>query len=175
VSARWANVPRVLAENSYLVLGTADEAGEPWVTPLFYAAADPYRLYWVSAPGSRHSRNVAIRPTVAITVFDTHAPIGGAEALYLEGVAGPVPDAERAPALALLNGRLPQHQQLTADDLVEPGPLLVYAAQLSRHFVLVRGGEPGFDNVTDMRLQVTSDDDQAVGEAAAAGLTSPDG
>lgn len=92
---------------------------------------------------------------MSITDFDSHAPIGRAEALYLEGVAGPVPDAERTPSLPVLNARLPQHQQLTTDDLVEPGALLVYAAQLTRHFVLVRGGDPGFDNVTDMRLQVT--------------------
>ncbi len=151
----WASVARLLGENRYLVLGTADAAGVPWVTPVFYAAAGPSRLCWVSAPDSRHSRNLASRPTVSITMFDSHAPIGSAEALYLEGVAGPVPDSERDPALAVLNARLPQHQQLTVHDLVEPGPLLVYAATVTRHFVLVPGGDPGFDNVTDMRLEVT--------------------
>ena len=73
--------------------------------------------------------------------------IGTAEAQYLEGVAGRVRDAERTPALALLNSRLPQHQQLSADDLVEPG----------------------FDNVTDVRHEVAPDDDPADSDAPAVG------
>jgi nitroimidazol reductase NimA-like FMN-containing flavoprotein (pyridoxamine 5'-phosphate oxidase superfamily) len=51
----WANVPRLLTENRYAVLGTADRHGRPWVTPVFYAARATDRLVWVSAPDSRHS------------------------------------------------------------------------------------------------------------------------
>ena len=29
-------IDRVLAANRYLVLGTADEDGRPWVTPVFF-------------------------------------------------------------------------------------------------------------------------------------------
>jgi uncharacterized protein YhbP (UPF0306 family) len=155
VSVEWATVPRLLAQHRYLVLGTADGAGRPWATPVFYAAADEYRILWVSAPDSRHSRNIAERPDVAITVFDSDAPIGGAEALYLEATAGPIADDARAPALAVLNTRLPASHHLGPDDLEPAGPLRVYQATISQHFVLIRGGDTRFDNVTDARLAVT--------------------
>ena len=63
----WGTVPRLLAQHRYLVLGTADDDGRPWVTPVFYVADGEHRLLWVSAPDSRHSRNIAACPEVAIT------------------------------------------------------------------------------------------------------------
>ncbi|WP_336204908.1 pyridoxamine 5'-phosphate oxidase family protein [Nonomuraea sp. LPB2021202275-12-8] len=149
----WETVPRLLAENRYAVLGTADRHGLPWATPVFFAAHATDHIVWVSAPDSRHSRNLAERPELAITVFDSHAPVGGAEALYLEAVAGPADDA--GAALALLNARLPAGRELTGDDLAPSGRLLAYRADVSRHFVLIRGRDPRFDNVTDARLLVT--------------------
>ncbi|SFP30158.1 Pyridoxamine 5'-phosphate oxidase [Amycolatopsis arida] len=150
----WDTVPRLLAEHHYLVLGTADAEGRPWVTPVFYAADGTRRLLWVSAPGSRHSRNIAARPAVAITIFDSHAPIGGAEALYLEATAGPLGDRGRTAALALLNARLPRDRRLRPGTVEPPGPLRIYQAEVTQHFVLIRGGDTRFDNVTDTRLAV---------------------
>jgi hypothetical protein len=148
----WATVSRLLSDSRYLVLATADRQGRPWATPVFFAARDEDHLVWVSAPDSRHSRNLAERPDVAITVFDSHAP-GGAEALYLEATAGPADDP--AAALMLLNARLPTGKELSGDDLAPSGPLLAFRADIRRHFVLIRGGDARFDNVTDARLRVT--------------------
>ncbi|GAB3907946.1 hypothetical protein GCM10029964_106940 [Kibdelosporangium lantanae] len=149
----WETVPRLLAQNNYMVLGTADPTGTPWVTPVFFVADGTHRVLWVSAPESRHSRNIATRPTVAVTVFDSHAPIGGAEALYLEATAGMVDDV--AGELDLLNAPLPERQHLGPDDLRPTGPLHVYEARITQHYVLIRGGDPSFDNVTDARLAVS--------------------
>lgn len=150
----WATVPRLLARHRYLVLGTVDPTGNPWVTPVFYAADGEHRVLWVSSPDSRHSRNIAARPTVAVTVFDTHAPIGQAEALYLEATGSMVDDHDCPAAVELLNARLPTGRQLGTHDLAPEGPLRVYQANVTRHYVLIRGGDSRFDNVTDTRLPV---------------------
>ncbi|OLF05867.1 hypothetical protein BLA60_34365 [Actinophytocola xinjiangensis] len=150
----WDTVPRLLAEHRYLVLGTAGPAGDPWVTPVFYAPDGTHRVVWVSAPDSRHSRNIAARPTVSVTIFDTNAPVGGAEALYLEARAGLVDEHDRPAAVGLLDARLPAGRRLEPEDLGPAGPLWVYQAIVTRHHVLVRGGDPRFDNVTDARLVV---------------------
>lgn len=154
MTGMWATVPRLLAENRYLVLGTADRHGRPWVTPVFFAARGEDQLVWVSAPDSRHSRNLTERPEVAITIFDSHAPVGGAEALYLEAVARPVDDHGLDAAAKLLNDRLPADRQLADDDLAPHGLLQAYKADVRQHFVLIRGGDTRFDNVTDARLHV---------------------
>ncbi|WP_396122956.1 pyridoxamine 5'-phosphate oxidase family protein [Actinokineospora sp. UTMC 2448] len=150
----WATVPRLLARHRYLVLGTVDPAGNPWVTPVFYAAAGEHRVLWLSSPDSRHSRNIAVCPTVAVTVFDTGAAVGKAEALYLEGTASLVGDHAHPVAVELLNARLAADQQLCPQEVGPDGPLRLYQANVTQHYVLIRGGDPRFDNVTDTRLPV---------------------
>src|SRR2546423_12494507 len=110
----------------------------------------------MSSPDSRHSRNIAARPSVAITVFDTHAPIGQAEALYLEATAGPVDDHAQLVPVELLNTRLPTGQQLGPDDLGPAGRLRVYQANVTRHSRLARRLD-SFSRSTVVSRQRTSD------------------
>lgn len=150
----WAMVPHLLDASNYCVLATADAAGEPWATPVFFASRQERELFWVSSPTSRHSRNIEVRPTIGITIFDSTSPIGGAEALYVEAQAGAVECSLHAEALDVLNARLPPQKALTPADLIPGGPLLPYRATATRHYVLIRGGDARFDNVVDQRLPV---------------------
>lgn len=145
---------RVLAANRYLVLGTADGDGDPWVTPVFFAPLGPNRLVWVSSPDSRHSRNIARRAAVAITVFDSTVDVGQAVAVYFDAAAGPATPGETATALRALNSRLPQAKRLDGDDLHPHGPMVVYRADLRHRYVLVRGGDREFGNAVDMTVEV---------------------
>jgi uncharacterized protein YhbP (UPF0306 family) len=151
----WATVPKLLEENLYLVLGTADADGHPWATPVFFGADGESMVYWVSSPDSRHSRNIAARPDIAITVFNSTVPVGAAEAIYLEATAQTAAPAVRENGLNCLNARLPAGKELVADDLEPAGPLRLYAAVISKYHVLIRGGDARFDNVTDARIEVT--------------------
>jgi nitroimidazol reductase NimA-like FMN-containing flavoprotein (pyridoxamine 5'-phosphate oxidase superfamily) len=58
----------IIESNRYMVLGTADDAGVPWVTPLWYAQSGYRDFLWVSSPDRRHSRNVTARPEVSIAM-----------------------------------------------------------------------------------------------------------
>ena len=145
---------RLLSANRYLVVATADEACAPWATPVFFAPLDQDRLCWVSSPDSRHSRNVAIRPSVAVTVFDSTVPVGGAEAAYADADAAPAPTELMAAALDALNRRLPDGRGLTVEDVRPLGPMLVYVAEVRRRYVLARGGDPDHGNVLDTTVEV---------------------
>ena len=131
-------VDRVLAANRYLVLGTADEDGQPWVTPVFFAPLDPNRVCWVSSPDSRHST----------------VDVGRAEAAYFDADAAQVTLDEKDTTLQALNSRLPPDKRLSDDDLQPRGPLVAYRADLRHRYVLVRGGDPEHPNVVDMTVEV---------------------
>ncbi len=77
----------VIDANRYMTLGTADESGHPWVTPVWFAPADYREFFWVSSPATRHSRNLAARSQVSIVVFDSQVPVGSAAAVYMTAVA----------------------------------------------------------------------------------------
>jgi uncharacterized protein YhbP (UPF0306 family) len=147
-------VDRLLLANRYLVLGTADADGRPWVTPVFFAVLEPDRVCWVSSPDSRHSRNIAARAALAITVFDSTIEVGRAEAAYFDADAAQLAADETDSALHALNSRLPPAHRLSRDDLPPSGPMVIYQATLRRRYVLVRGGDPGLGNAADSTVEV---------------------
>ena len=77
----------IIDSNRYMVLGTADPDGHPWVSPVWFASEDYKHFHWVSSPDARHSGNLAARPEVAIAIFDSTVPVGGAQAVYMSGRA----------------------------------------------------------------------------------------
>ena len=85
---------RVIDANSYMALGTADEDGHPWVSPVWFASEDYRQFHWVSSPEARHSRNLASRPEVAIAIYDSSTVPGSAEAVYMSGRAEELSGAE---------------------------------------------------------------------------------
>jgi nitroimidazol reductase NimA-like FMN-containing flavoprotein (pyridoxamine 5'-phosphate oxidase superfamily) len=89
-----AGLRAAFAANRYMVLGTADERGNPWVSPVWFAREGFDELFWVSSPQARHSRNLAARPQVSIVIFDSQVPVGSAAAVYLRAIAQELTGAE---------------------------------------------------------------------------------
>lgn len=67
--------------------GTRRSLTRPSYTPGRYPD-----FYWVSSPQAHHSRNATERPAVEIVIFDSTAPIGLGQAVYLSATARPIPD-----------------------------------------------------------------------------------
>jgi uncharacterized protein YhbP (UPF0306 family) len=61
----------LLADARTASLATADDAGHPHAANIQHAPldTDPLTLCWVSSPRSAHSRHLADRPAVALTVY----------------------------------------------------------------------------------------------------------
>jgi Pyridoxamine 5'-phosphate oxidase len=78
---------RILDSTSFVVLATADAAGVPWASPVWFAQEDYRQFYWVSAPNARHSRNIAERPEIAMVVYDPTVTPRSAEAVYMSATA----------------------------------------------------------------------------------------
>ena len=74
---------KIIDSNRYMAIGTADESGQPWVTPVWFAHEGYREFVWVSKPGAQHSRNIAARPQVAIVIFDSQVAPGSAQAVYM--------------------------------------------------------------------------------------------
>lgn len=82
----------ILGACSYVVLSTADANGVPWASPVWFAMEDYPQLYWVSHPGAHHSQNIAVRPRIAMVVFDSTAAPGTGQAVYMTATAEQVSD-----------------------------------------------------------------------------------
>jgi uncharacterized protein YhbP (UPF0306 family) len=128
----------IIDSNRYLTLGTADENGVPWVSPVWYAPDEYRQLFWVSSPEARHSRNVATRPQVSIVIFDSQAPVGTGQGVYMSAVAEELTgnDVERGIRIFSRRSEAQGAGAWTADDVRPPARHRLYRATASEHFVL---------------------------------------
>lgn len=144
---------RIIESNRYMVLGTADEDGVPWVTPVWFAHADHRRFIWVSAPERRHSRNVGARPEVSIVIFDSRVEVGSARAVYMSARAEELSGADLEHDVAFFDAAS-QAQGLSRrwalKDMLSPAPYRLYRATVSQHWVLDPESSP--DDRADVTL-----------------------
>jgi hypothetical protein len=145
----------VIDANKYMVLGTADPEGQPWVTPVYFTPDRYTDFYWTSSPDATHSRNLANRPELSLVIFDSQVPIGGAQAVYVAARAELVPDAELEHCAELFGGRFPELSAYsTAEKFRPPEVLRLYRARALEHSILIRGSDPVFGKGIDSRRTV---------------------
>ncbi|MFI6561083.1 pyridoxamine 5'-phosphate oxidase family protein [Streptomyces sp. NPDC050534] len=129
----------------YMVLATADGEGRPWSSPVYFAHVDCREFVWVSSPGVRHSRNIAVRPEVGIAVFDSSAAIGTGQGAYMSAVAEAVEEADAAErVLDVFSRRSLTHggRVWTLDDVRGDSGMRLYRAVAVEHSILAKDGRP---------------------------------
>ena len=94
-----------LGEHHVMTLSTVGSDG-PWAAAVFYAH-DDLKLYFLSAPGSRHTENLARDPRVAATIQRDYDDWPGIRGLQLSGTAGAVAPEDEARVRALYQRRYP--------------------------------------------------------------------
>jgi uncharacterized protein YhbP (UPF0306 family) len=126
--------------NLYMTLATADAAGRPWASPVYYAFTGYDELLWVSRPEATHSRNLAERSELGIVIFDSTVPIGTGQGVYMEAVAEQVPASEVKLAIEVFSRRSQEHggQAWSRKDVEPPARLRLYRARVSAHSLLER-------------------------------------
>jgi hypothetical protein len=131
----------IIDANLYMVLGTADAAGQPWVSPVYYAPAGYREFLWLSSPVARHSRNIQARPEVGIVIFDSTVPIDTGQGVYMSAVARELDGAEASDRIGLFSRRSLGHggRPFTSSDLRAPSRLRLYRATALDHYVLEAG------------------------------------
>ncbi len=146
----------VIDANRYMALGTADETGRPWVSPVWFASEDYRRFHWVSSPEARHSRNLLARPEVAIAIYDSSGTPGTVDAVYMSGRAEELTGDELERGIELFD-RVSQKdidRRWGPNDVQPPSLFRLYCATSVQHFVLIRGRDPERGTGVDRREQV---------------------
>jgi nitroimidazol reductase NimA-like FMN-containing flavoprotein (pyridoxamine 5'-phosphate oxidase superfamily) len=127
----------IVDSNMYMVLGTADQTGRPWVSPVYYASAGYREFYWVSSPEALHSRNLGARPQVSIVIFDSRAPIGSGQGVYISAVAEELADDDLDRGIEIFSRVSQAHgaRGWKPEDVRASAPLRLYRATAAEHWV----------------------------------------
>jgi nitroimidazol reductase NimA-like FMN-containing flavoprotein (pyridoxamine 5'-phosphate oxidase superfamily) len=84
----------IVRANQFMVLATADGEGGPWASPVWFATTSYREYFWVSSPDARHSRNLAVRPELAMSIYDSQQPPLTGLGVYVAATAVQVPESE---------------------------------------------------------------------------------
>jgi pyridoxamine 5'-phosphate oxidase-like protein len=124
-----ATARAIIDANLYMVLATADQAGRPWASPVYYAPAAYREFLWVSRPEAKHSRNLSARSEV---------PIGTGGGVYMSAVAQELAADEQAEGIAIFSRRSLAHggHEWTLEDVRAPAALRLYQATALEHYLL---------------------------------------
>jgi hypothetical protein len=89
--------------------------------------------------GGTHSRNLAARPELSIVVFDSQAPVGTGQAVYMAATAAELSGAELDQGLQVYPGErglAAGARAKTPPDVLAPSLYRLYRATVSAHWVL---------------------------------------
>jgi hypothetical protein len=143
----------IVADNVYMTLATADAAGRPWASPVWFAADGHADFIWVSTPDARHSLNLGERSELAIVIFDSGVAPGAGQALYLEATASELEGAEVERCMEVFS-RASEAAGLpawTLADVAAPAAHRLYRATATSAFVLDKDVH-GHDERTEVPL-----------------------
>jgi uncharacterized protein len=105
----------------------------PWAATVFFASAD-FRLYFFSAPDSRHCQNLAVNPRVAVTIQEDYHDWRKIKGIQLEGRVALVDGVlEKTKAMAIYAAKYPEVIKL----FTNPASGLFYKAFLKVKFYCV--------------------------------------
>ena len=127
-----AGARAIIDDGRYMTLATADAPGLPWASPVWYAPRGYSELFWISYPDACHSRNLAERPQLSIVIFDSTVTPGHGQAVYMEAEAAQAADGVEVFSARSVAQGLGEWKDLS-------GPLRLYRAVVSRHWMLGEG------------------------------------
>jgi hypothetical protein len=122
----------------YMVVATSDPTGQPWASPVYYAASSYRDFFWVSEPDATHSINLRDRREVGIVIFDSSVPIGKGQGVYVLGVARELPAHETAEGIEIFSRRSAGHGgvEWSVEDVSPPARHRLYQATAEAIYVL---------------------------------------
>lgn len=85
-------IKEIINKIDYATVATTSRDGQPWNSPVAAVHDDKLNYYWVSWRENQHSKNIQATGRAFIVVYDSTAPEGTGEGVYLQTEAKEVND-----------------------------------------------------------------------------------
>jgi hypothetical protein len=131
---------QIIDSGRYMTLATADAAGQPWASPVWFAPSEDYdEFYWVSRPDAVHSLNIATRPQLSLVIFDSTVAPGEGQAVYVAASASmlePGDDLNNGIAIFSARSQVQGAGPWTAEHVAPDRAVRLYRAAAVQHWIL---------------------------------------
>lgn len=85
---------RIIKKIVYITLATCSKSGQPWNSPLYSVHDKAYNFYWASPKEAVHSQNIRENDNVFLVIYDSTAPEGTGEGVYIKAKACEINNTE---------------------------------------------------------------------------------
>ncbi|MFZ2763749.1 MAG: pyridoxamine 5'-phosphate oxidase family protein [Minisyncoccia bacterium] len=85
---------QILREIKYMTIATVCADGSPWNSPVAHSPLKDLIFCWGSTEDSIHSQNIRREKRVFVVIYDSTAPEGAGEGVYMKGEAEELDEVE---------------------------------------------------------------------------------
>lgn len=118
----------IIAKILYITIATVTKDGKPWNSPVYCAFDKDYNFYWASWKENQHSQNIREKKDVFLVIYDSTAPAGTGEGVYILAKAYELENKEEIEkALVFLYGR-ENRKPKPASQFLDKHPRRIYKA-----------------------------------------------
>lgn len=136
----------------YITIATVSKDGKPWNSPVYSAYDKKFNFFWASWKENEHSKNVRNNNDVFLVIYDSTAPEGTGEGVYIKAKAQELNDPKEIEhALKYLYGRKNKMPRKVVEFLSD-FPRRVYKAIPEKFWINTDGEISG--NFIDKRVEV---------------------
>ena len=96
----------ILLNIKYATLATVTPESKAWNSPVAHEIDSALNVYWTSDKENQHSINIRHIPSVFIVIYDSQAPEGEGEGVYIEADAIELTDAGEIASICNRSGLL---------------------------------------------------------------------
>ncbi len=86
-SSEITRAKKIIQRVVYATVATSTADGQPWNTPVAHVHDTELNIYWFSDKQGQHSKNVRQNNQVFIVIYDSSAPEGQGEGVYIQARA----------------------------------------------------------------------------------------
>jgi nitroimidazol reductase NimA-like FMN-containing flavoprotein (pyridoxamine 5'-phosphate oxidase superfamily) len=143
----------IISKILYITIATSTKDGKPWNSPVYSAFDQEYNFYWASDQNGQHSKNIQENEAVFIVIYDSTAPEGTGEGVFIQAKAHMLTiQTEIHEALKVLDERVGKTNNSNAKEFVGEYPRRVYKAIPEKCWINSEGSVNG--NYIDIRKEV---------------------
>jgi nitroimidazol reductase NimA-like FMN-containing flavoprotein (pyridoxamine 5'-phosphate oxidase superfamily) len=146
-----SSAKEIIKSIHYITIATVSEDGQPWNSPVSAYYDKEFNFYWASYTENQHSKNIRENPRVFIVIYDSTAPEGTGEGLYMLAKAYQL--NELSEVEDALNYRPESKKPREAKEYLGEYPRRMYKAVPEKFWINGDGEIDG--NYIDVRFEVS--------------------
>jgi len=148
---------QILAENIYCTIATSSKEGIPWISPVFFGYDEKFNIYWISDKNAKHSKLIHSNPKIAIVIFNSKAPEGKGDAIYIEAEAHELTnekEIKKGVKIRDSRAKIEEFRVKKIEEVMNDGAWRIYKA-IPRKISKLTKGEYINDQYVDKRIDIS--------------------